>query len=161
MKASVFAALLAALLSLPAIASDKPEPAVNADNKESFATVSGWVHKEMTTGGRYEHLTSSERSTVDAKLTEMGELLEKHGSVASMNDNEKTTMFNSQEQVNAILAKRDGDRMICKSVAPVGSHIPVKTCKTAREMEQDQKNVRQFMDDRGQITQKQGGGGGP
>jgi hypothetical protein len=157
MKTSVFAILLSASFSLTAAAGDKPQPAVNADNKETFATVSGWVHKEMNTGGRYEHLTTSERGAVDTKLTEMGELLEKHGSVASMTDDEKTRMFNSQEQVNAILAKRDGDRMICKSVAPVGSHIPVKTCKTARETEQDQKNVRQFMNDRGQITQKQGG----
>ena len=158
MKMRFVAAFIVAAWVLPAVAAtDKPEPAVNADTKETFATVSEWVHKEMGTGGRYAHVSASERSAVDAKLAEMGTLLDKHGSVAQMNDADKTLMFNNQEQVNAILAKRDGDRLICKSVAPIGSHIPVKTCKTARQMEQDQKDVRQFMDDRGQITQKRGG----
>ena len=154
-RKTVFLLLLAAV-SASAAASDKPAPAVNADTKESFATVSGWVDKEMTPGGRYEHVTPSDRSTVDAKLAEMGALLEKRGSVSQMNDAEKTQMFNNQEQVNAILAQHDGDRVICKSVAPVGSHIPIKTCKTARQMEGDQRDAQKFLQDRQNVQYKSG-----
>ena len=150
MKKNVSAAclLLAAFAVSAAAATDKPAPAVNADTKESFATVSGWVTKEMHTGGRYEHVTDSERSTVETKLASMSALLDKKGSVAQMNDAEKTQMFNDQEQVNAILSHRDGDRLVCQTVAPVGSHIPVKTCKTARQMEGDQREAQKFIQDR-------------
>jgi hypothetical protein len=158
MKKHVSAAwlLLAAFAVNAAAAADKPAPAVNADTKESFATVSGWVQKEMHAGGRYEHVTDSERSTVEAKLASMSALLEKKGSVAEMSDAEKTQMFNDQEQVNAILAHRDGDRLVCQTVAPVGSHIPVKTCKTARQMEGDQREAQKFIQNR-QNTQTKSG----
>jgi hypothetical protein len=150
MKKNVSAAwlLLAAFAVNAVAATDKAEPAVNADTKESFATVSGWVTKEMHPGGRYEHVTDSERSTVEGKLASMSTLLDKKGSVAQMNDAEKTQMFNDQEQVNAILAHRDGDRLVCQTVAPVGSHIPVKSCKTARQMEGDQREAQKFIQDR-------------
>ena len=131
-------------------------PAVNADTKETFATVSGWVQKEMSAGGRYEHVTDNERTTVQGKLAAMSALLDKHGSVAQMNDADKTEMFNDQEQVNAILAHRDGDRLVCQSVAPVGSHIPVKTCKTARQMEGDQREAQKFIQDRQNVQFKSG-----
>ena len=73
-----------------------------------------------------------------------------------MSDADKTQMFNSQEQVNAILSHRDGDRMVCQTVAPVGSHIPVKTCKTARQMENDHREVQKFIDDRQNAQMKSG-----
>jgi hypothetical protein len=158
MKCSAVLAFFALVLfALPLAAKDAEKPAVNADDKESFATVSEWVHKEMGTGGRYEHVTPSERKTVDRRLSEMGTLFDQHGNVAQMTDSDRTRMFNNQEEVNAILSKRDGDRMICKSVAPVGSHIPVKTCKTQRELAQSRRETEQFMNDRSQITQKRGG----
>jgi hypothetical protein len=148
--------LLFAAFSLSAAAADKPSPAVNADTKESFATVSSWVDKEMAPGGRYAHVSSSERGTVDATLSEMSALLDKHGSVSAMNDADKTLMFNKQELVNSILAKRDGDRLICNSVAPVGSHIPVKTCKSVRQMETDQRDAQKFVQDRQNVQFKSG-----
>lgn len=157
MKKNVSAAwLLFAAFAVSASAADKPSPAVNADTKESFATVSGWVQKEMHTGGRYEHVTDSERGTVEAKLASMSALLDKHGTVAQMNDADKTEMFNDQEQVNAILSHRDGDRLVCQSVAPVGSHIPIKTCKTARQLEGDQREAQKFIQDRQNVQFKSG-----
>jgi hypothetical protein len=148
--------LLVAFAINATAAADKPAPAVNADTKESFATVSGWVQKEMHTGGRYEHVTDSERTTVEGKLASMSALLDKKGSVAQMSDAEKTQMFNDQEQVNAILSHRDGDRLVCQTVAPVGSHIPVKTCKTARSLEGDQRDAQKFIQDRQNVQYKSG-----
>jgi hypothetical protein len=157
MKKNVSAAcLLFAVFAVGASAADKPAPAVNADTKESFATVSGWVEKEMHTGGRYEHVTDTERSTVETKLASMSALLDKKGSVGQMNDAEKTQMFNDQEQVNSILAHRDGDRLVCQTVAPVGSHIPIKSCKTARQMEGDQRDAQKFIQDRQNVQFKSG-----
>ena len=136
---------------------EKPAPAVNADTKESFATVSQWVHKEMDQGGRYEHVTPKERTRIDARFDEMHQLLDQRESVAQMSDAEKTRMFNAQEEVNAILAGRDGDRLICQNVAPVGSHIPVKKCNTAREIEESRLSAQRVLADKQIRLQKSGG----
>jgi hypothetical protein len=159
-RSFVFGAAFAVMCSLPAFAKETSEAAVNANTKETFATVSAWVRKEMSAGGRYAYVTESERSKVDAKLSDMGGLFEKHGSVAEMNDADKTTLFNDQEELNAILSKRDGDRIICKNEVPIGSHIPVKVCKTYSQIEADHHNTRQFMDDRSQVFQKKTASGG-
>ena len=157
MKCGLVIAALAATLAMPVAASEKVHPAVNANTKDSFAAVSTWVHKEMENGGRYAHLASSERERVDGKLTEMGQLLDQHGAVEQMSDADKTKMFNDQEEVNALLASRDGDRLICKSIAPVGSHRPVKTCVTAREMEQESRGAQKMISDKAAArTQRNG-----
>jgi len=127
----MLATLIAAFVTLPAVAKDEPEPAVNANTKASFDTVSAWVRKQMEGGGRYAELNAGERSKVDAKLDEMGRMFEQHGDVAQMSDGDKTRLYNNQQEVNALLNKRDGERLICKSERPVGSNIPVKTCNTA------------------------------
>lgn len=137
--------MIAALAAMPLAAKEKINPAVNADNKEAFATVSQWVRKQMDEGGRYGHVAATDRMKVDAKLTEMGTLFDQRGAVAQMTNAEKTQMFNDQEEVNAILAKRDSERLICKSDMPVGSHIPVTTCHTAREIEETQRTDADYL----------------
>lgn len=127
--------LLLALLAMPALAKDKVEPAVNASNKDAFATVSNWVRGQMDEGGRYGHVSAGERTRVNTRLDEMSGLFERYGTVEQMPEADKLEMFNKQEEVNSILAKHDGERLICKNVVPVGSHIPVKQCMTAADME--------------------------
>lgn len=157
-SAFVFGAAFAVMVSFPALAKETNDPAVNANTKETFATVSSWVRKEMAAGGRYAYVTDTEKSKVDANLNEMGGLFDKYGAVDQMNDADKTKLFNDQEELNAILSKRDGDRIICKNEIPIGSHIPVKSCRTYSQMQGDRNNTRQFMDDRSQVAQKKPGG---
>jgi hypothetical protein len=127
-------------------AKDKPAPAVNASDKESFTTVSAWVRTQMKDGGRYAETDATERARVNARLDDMAALFEIKGSVDKMSTDEKVTLLNSQEEINAILGKRDGDRLICKRERPLGSNIPVKTCETARQVEErrrkDSKDIR-------------------
>lgn len=146
MKAGfAIAILMSTLFSLPAFADDKPQAAVNASNKDDFQTVSGWVSKQMEPGGRYSYVTSRERARVKADLDGMDRLFQEHGDVAHMQDADKTQMFNHQEEVNAILAKRDNDRLICKNEMPIGSHIPVKTCQTAGSIEARRRNDVEYL----------------
>jgi hypothetical protein len=68
-------------------------------------------------------------------------------------------MFNAQQEVNAILSKRDGERLICKSERPVGSNIPIKTCRTASEMAQRRQNDTQDFRRRQDVQGQLRGGG--
>lgn len=142
---SVIALIVAMLFAMPLAAKEKAEPAVNANTKDSFDAVSTWVRKEMGPTGRYSYVTAAERSKVDAKLDDMGKLFEKNADVAQMSIPEKTAMINNQEEINAILAKRDNDRLVCKMENPTGSHIPVKTCQTAGDIEARRRNDSQYL----------------
>jgi hypothetical protein len=135
----------AAIFASPLFAKDNVQPAINASSKDAFATVSTWVRKQMDEGGRYAQVKADERSRVNARLDDMDRLFQKRGDVAQMNDTEKLEMFNNQQEVNAILAKRDNDRLICKYEAPIGSHIPVKTCRTAGEIEERRRQDSDFV----------------
>jgi hypothetical protein len=112
------------------------EKTINADTKEAFATVAESVRGEMGEGGKYEFVQKKERVQIDEKLGDMTALFDKYGTVSAMTQDAKVQLFNDQEVVNAILTKRDRDRVICTNVAPVGSHIPVTKCHTyAQEVE--------------------------
>jgi len=132
MKSSVWLLSLAAIIAATASFAKENyrEKAVNADDKEAFATVAESVRKGMEDGGRYEYVKPEERTKVDQKLTEMGALFDKDGSVQAMNEDTKVKLFNAQEVVNSILTLRDRDRVICKKQAPIGSHIPIVSCHT-------------------------------
>jgi hypothetical protein len=155
----LIATLVASFIASTAFAKEEAAPAVNADTKASFETVSTWVRKQMEGGGRYAEISAGERSTVDSKLDEMGRMFDKSGDVAHMSDDDRTRMFNTQQQINAILSKRDGERLICKSERPVGSNIPIKTCHTANEIAQRRQNDTQDFRRRQDVQAQQGGGG--
>lgn len=148
----------AAVFALPLAAKDKVEPAVNASTKEAFQTVSTWVRGQMTDDGRYPRLSARERGTVEARLDEMGRLFEARGSVEQMSGDEKLKMLNAQEEVNGILAKRDNERLICTREAPIGSNLPVKTCRTAGEIEARRRMDNDSLRRRSVTTQNRSGG---
>jgi hypothetical protein len=114
---------------------------VNADTQAKFEQIISMVQGEMKTGGRYEFVPADERKTVDAKLTQMQGLFTKSGSIEQMQQDEKIQLFNAQEVVNAILTKRDSDRVICENKAPVGSHIRKTTCHTYGQEEQARRDT--------------------
>jgi hypothetical protein len=135
----LIAAAIAASVALCGAAGAKEnykEKTFNADSKDKFDAVATDVRKEMESGGRYQYVKAEERTKIDAALGEMTALFAASGSVASMNEEAKIKLFNDQEVVNSILQQRDGERVICKKEAPVGSHIPVASCHTyAQEVE--------------------------
>ena len=140
-------AALLLVLSLDAVAAaEKPGPAVNANDKDSFQTVSEWVRKQMDAGGRYAETNGEERQVVNARLDEMAKLFEQKATVQQMTQDEKKQLLVDQEEVNSILGKRDGDRLICKSERPIGSNLPIKTCMTARERDDRRRQDRKELD---------------
>jgi hypothetical protein len=112
------------------------EKAFNADSRDKFEAVAADVRRQMENGGRYQYVKPDERTKVDTALTEMSTIFAANESVASMPEETKIKLFNDQETVNSILQQRDGERVICKKEAPVGSHIPITSCHTyAQEVE--------------------------
>lgn len=158
------AVVAAALLQASTVCAYKTEVLVKADNKEDFATLVTAVHQQMQPGGRYEFVDKKERETVEANLVDMQSLLNKSGTVAQMDYDKRIKLYNDQEVVNAILTRRDDERLVCESAPPIGSHIPRTSCRTYRELEMERRNTNNFQHQLLQVPQPKaslsGGGAG-
>jgi len=124
------------------------EGSVKADTKEAFDEVAKSVREGMESGGRYEYVKPTEKTTIEKNLTEMDALfVAAGGTVAGMKEEQKIALFNAQETVNSILTLRDRDRVICKKEAPVGSHIPIVQCHTYGQAEDAKRGTEKQMAD--------------
>lgn len=100
---------------------------------EQFPQLVELLRVEMSPGGRFEFVEDRERDSVEAELARMGELLAGRRSLDELQENEKVALINAQEAVNAILTRRDRDRLICQRRAVVGSHMKQTVCETYGE----------------------------
>lgn len=128
-----------------AIPEENGKPVVKADSKENFEAVVAAIHQQMQPGGRWEYTNANERATIDGSFADMGKLYDQFGSVDKMDQNAKVRLLADQSTVNTILTKKDGDRLICQSELPVGSHLPVKTCKTYSQVQAEQRNAQDYL----------------
>jgi hypothetical protein len=135
-----------------AIPEQNGKPVVKADTAENFQVIVAAIHQQMQPGGRWQYIDQPERSTIDASFADMQMLYDKFGSVDKMNQAAKVRLLADQSTVNAILTKKDGDRLICESHMPVGSHFPVKTCKTYAQMQAEERGAQRDLD---QINQRE------
>jgi len=133
------------------------EPNKNADSREKLADVAANVRREMQAGGRFQFVPARERDTVNSKFSEMDGLFARSGSVAQMNDDQKTELFNAQEVINSILTERDRDRLSCKNAPIIGSHIRSQTCTTYGEQLARTENAKKQMLDWQTVSCKGGG----
>ncbi len=153
----VFMVTVGLLMQAGAAYAYKTKTIVKAENKEDFTAVAAAVRQQMVPGGRYEFVDKHERAKVDAGLSDMQSLFDKYDTVAKMSQSAKVQLFNDQETVNAILTRRDDKRLICESIAPVGSHIPRTTCRTYREVQLERRGTRDYLQRVQQVPQYKSG----
>jgi hypothetical protein len=159
MRSAVLVVIASLFLISPLMAKKPVEKAVIADTPEKFEVLVEKIRSQMAPGEKYEFLKAKDREIVNGHLDRMAEMLVKAGSVEAMQPEEKAKLFSEQEEVNGILARNADDRLVCTHVAPVGSHLPVTTCHTVRELAQSRENYRRQkveFDNQGRI----GPGGG-
>jgi hypothetical protein len=97
----------------------------------------------MAAGGRYQFVKDEEKQTVERNLTAIAGLFDRNVG-HQLNENEKVELVNAQEQINAILAQRDSQRVVCERRAPTGSHLQQSTCRTYGQIEQERADT-QYM----------------
>jgi hypothetical protein len=137
----------ALLLSGSAFAANTPatdKPLVS-QSLDSFNTEAAKIREEMKPGGAYSHIQASDRGRVEARLSEMEKLLSTHSGQGDMRAEDKVQLVNAQEEVNGILHHNDNNRLVCEHVAPVGSHVPVTTCRTFGEIMEQHKSDQDFL----------------
>ncbi|MGH8232598.1 MAG: hypothetical protein ACREPU_00135 [Rhodanobacteraceae bacterium] len=132
-------------VSTTAIPEEHGKPVVKADTADNFAAIVAAIHQQMLPLGRWQYIDKDERATIDGNFADMQRLYDKFGSVDKMDQAAKVQLLTDQNTVNAILTRRDGDRLICQSMMPVGSHLPVKTCKTYAQIQAEQRNAQEYL----------------
>jgi len=150
--------LLCAAVHAAGTQSQVVEKPLVAQTLEAFNQESAHIREQMQPGGVYGYIRSGDKARVEARLDTMEKLLQAHAAQSDMPQADKIALANAQEEVNGILKHNDNNRLVCESRAPVGSHIPVTTCRTYGEIEQmRQASVKQMSDMNNQSrTQKAG-----
>lgn len=123
------------------------QPVLKADTKENFAAVEAAIRKQMGPGGRWQYVNTRERATIDGSFADMAKLYDQYGSVDRMDQSAKVRLLADQSTINAILTRKDGDRLICTSEVPVGSHLPVKRCRTYSQIQAEQFQAQKSLQD--------------
>ena len=136
--------LFLAMYTVFAAAKDDEERFPKAETPQAFEVLVGKIHEQLAAGGRFEFVKATDRQELDRRFGVMAALLEKAGSVDAMAEKDRFALFNEQEHVNDILTRGDGERLVCESVAPVGSHIPVRKCRTYSEIARSRQSTETF-----------------
>lgn len=143
-RTSLFVALLAYCAAAAAdagyVTRGKIEPA-------RFAELATALESEMRSGGRFEYVTLAERARIDAALQRMGDALHGKQALGELSERERVAVFNAQEEINGILARRDGERLVCAHREVVGSHRKLTVCETYAERMARIKGSRQRADE--------------
>ncbi|HEX5121612.1 MAG TPA: hypothetical protein VFV97_00095 [Rhodanobacteraceae bacterium] len=147
LQATLVAAVLGVAANPAAAKENYHETTFNADTPEKFKAVADDVRKEMEPGGRYEQVKARERVTIEQALTDMEGLMQATGGVEHMKQDDKVKLFNDQEVVNAILTKRDNDRVICDNAPKLGSHVRSTGCHTYGQEEDARRGSKDQMDE--------------
>jgi hypothetical protein len=81
-------------------------------------------------------LSRTEWSRFDQAQATLRRHLEGKAGMEELNDDERTAVFNAQEEVAALIRGDESERVICRRERPTGSNIGVRTCRTIAEINQ-------------------------
>ena len=138
---SAVAALLLVTAAAAASADEAIEKPLGAQSLDGFHKEAGSIREGLKPGGRYEFVKAADRERVEARLNTMESVLQKNVDKNDLGTADKIALANAQEEVNGILKHNDSNRLVCESRAPIGSHLPVKTCRTFGEIEQGRRDA--------------------
>jgi hypothetical protein len=145
----VFVATMFLLQSVHAAGSREQvvEKPLVAQTLDSFIQESAKIREQMQPGGVYGLIKPADKARVETRLGDMQKLLQDRSSQGDLPRAEKITLTNTQEEVNGILRHNDNNRLVCERRAPLGSNIPVTTCRTFGEMELERRETQKSLNE--------------
>ena len=150
MKSVTFRVFLAGMLlaGTVGIAGASTQQYISSHDLQTFDAQSKEIVAGMAKGGRFQSLSANDQARVSELLGLVRDVLVKYPDVNSIGERDKVLVFNSQEEINAILTSRDGKRLVCSRETPVGTHMSRKVCVTQAEKDQQYEQARRLMESR-------------
>ncbi len=122
---------------------------------DSFNQESAKIREQMQPGGIYGFMKTTDKTRVENRLADMQKLLQDHAADSGLGQNDKIALANAQEEVNGLLRHNDMNRLVCERRAPVGTNIPVTTCRTFGEIEEARHDAMKSMSDANGLARPQ------
>ncbi len=133
MKAFVLGSVLLGCFLVPLHAAENAVD-LEASRGADFASQRAAIARDLADGETYAELSAEARVEVNAGLDAMQRMLDDAGSVDAMPPPQRVALFNTQEQVNALLTQAAKDsRRVCTRERRVGSNFVVSSCQTVAE----------------------------
>ena len=108
---------------------------VTAQTLEDFEYQAARIRAEMLPGKRYADLKRRDLNYVNELLDRIHVVLEAHGPVARMAQEQQIELLNLQERVNAVLTGNESERLLCEWTRVAGSQRRQQICMTSAERE--------------------------
>lgn len=108
---------------------------VTAQTLEDFEYQAARIRAEMLPGKRYADLKRRDLNYVNELLHRIHVLLQTHGPVARMAQEQQIDLLNLQERANAVLTGDESNRLLCEWTRVAGSQRRQQICLTSAERE--------------------------
>jgi hypothetical protein len=102
--------------------------------------------------GIYKDLSSSDREQLLDKQRFVLATIDGKQSASDLNPQQKDSVFNSLEQIEAIINRAEDDRLVCQQVKQTGSNRKTRVCRTVAQMREDRERAERDMQNHGTRT---------
>lgn len=99
--------------------------------------------------GIYQSMSESDRDVLLSKQTQMLRVIGDKQSASDLNEAQKNDVFNSLEQIEALINKTDDERMVCKMSKRIGSNMKDRVCLTVAQMREQEEAAHSQIDRHG------------
>ncbi|HKL53159.1 MAG TPA: hypothetical protein VJ902_04315 [Wenzhouxiangellaceae bacterium] len=129
------------------------EPAVRAEapqivDAQEFLVFLETLEQDLEAGEPRE-LTRLEKRRVEELSNELRGMLDGVETVDQLNNNAKTEVFNTTQELWATVIGRDEDQVICRREHRVGTNFKTTRCRTVSEIREDQRSAGRYLRTRG------------
>ncbi len=142
-RKSLIAVALGLTLLLPVHASSNS----SLPEFEQIRTQQAQIRVGVQSGtGIYKDMTSTDRDRLLQSQSVVLTTIEGKSSAADLTENQRIEVFNSLEQIEAIINKAEDDRVVCQKTTTVGSNRKTRVCATVAEMRAARERARDELD---------------
>lgn len=96
--------------------------------------------------GRYKDMPAKTKSELLSRQSEVLAIVEGRTSADDLSENERVTVFNHLEWIEAAINDAHAERLVCTREKTLGSNRTQRVCKTVRQVEEEKEYARRNMD---------------
>lgn len=102
------------------------------------------IRSEIEQGaGRFEQMPSIKKRRILDQQTRLFTLTQDKTSLDELSPDQRIQFDNLLGQINAAIANREDERMVCESVATTGSRMKTRVCKSVAQRDAERRNAQE------------------
>lgn len=98
--------------------------------------------------GIYKDLSANDRALLLNQQSNVLTTIDGKKSAADLTELQRVSVFNSLEQIEAIINRAEDERVVCQKVTQTGSNRKTRVCRTVAQMREDRERARKTLENR-------------